>query len=163
MATAADVNAVREKVQKLKGEMTSVDQQYKLNATKRIEAQNRLAKMSQTVQEKSKDIMLVEDIVVVTLASETLARSKLPPIDNPADKRPPNQTPGKVSSAEEAVKIYTGQMNILQEDIEYRTFLRDSEKDMVEIYESAKNEMLQLMDEYCNDESLKSKIQAIAQ
>jgi hypothetical protein len=163
VASAADVQAIRGEVQALKNDMTTLDQQYKKQAAKRIEGQQKLAKMSQTVQQSSKDTVLVEDIVVITLACETMAKSKLPPIDNPADTRQVEAMPAKVSSADEAVKIYTNQKNYLTEDIQYRTMLRDSERAMNDVYEAAKDEMIQVLQEYCGDAKLINTVQGIAE
>lgn len=161
-ATGADVNAIKAQVQQLKSDMASMDQEYKKEASNRIERQQKLAKMSQTIQQSSKDTLLVEDIVVITLASETSARLSLPDIDNPADTRQMNPIPEKVSSADEAVKIYTEQLNVLNEDIKYRTMLRDSEKTMVDIYDASKNEMLDVLNQFCNDSNLIANIEQIA-
>jgi hypothetical protein len=162
-ANAADVQAIRGEVQKLKTDMATADQQYKREAKKRIDGQQKLAKMSQTVQQTSKDLLLVEDIVVITLASECAAKSKLPPIDDPSQQRVISPMPEKVSNADEAVKIYTEQKTYLTEDIEYRTFLRDSERAMTEIYDTAKDEMIQILQEYCNDDSLINRIREMAE
>lgn len=161
-ATGADVNAMKAQVQQLKSDMASMDQEYKKEASNRIERQQKLAKMSQTIQQSSKDTLLVEDIVVITLASETSARLSLPDIDNPADTRQMNPIPEKVSSADEAVKIYTEQLNVLNEDIKYRTMLRDSEKTMVDIYDASKNEMLVVLNQFCKDSNLIANIEQIA-
>ena len=159
VATAADVQAIRGDVQQLKTTMASTDQQYKRDAAKRIEQQQLLAKMSQYVQQSSKDTMLVEDIVVITLASETAAKLQLPPIENPAETRQVPPMPGKVASADEAVKLYSDQKTMLTEDLQYRTMLRDSERGMCDVYESATQEMMQVLIDYCEDLNLISRIQ----
>jgi prefoldin subunit 5 len=160
-ATAADVQAIRAEVQQLKNDMASIDSQYRQLASKRIEGQQKLAGLSQKIQQSSKDLLLVEDIVVITLSSETSAKLSLPPIENPAETRTQQAIPGKVSSADEAVKIYSEQKAMLLQDIEYRTMLRDAEKTMVDIYDKAVEEMLDVLNEYCSDKNLIATAQKI--
>jgi len=73
-----------------------------------------------------------------------------------------SQPQGRVSSAEEAVAIYTAQIETLSTDLEYRRAMRDAEEALNEIYGTGIDEIVSVVKEYCDDENLTTQMEGIA-
>ena len=167
MVGAAEVEACRNRLLELKQEASQINSDYKTFANKRVAQQRTMARLVQTIQTKCKDTPLVEDIIIVSLRSETAASKaqaeKLKGLEAPNKIDAANQPAGdRTKSAEEAVSIYNSQIETLSTDLEYRKALRDAEEDLNEIYGAGIDEIVSVMQKYCEDSVLINQMQGIA-
>ena len=166
MVGAAEVEACRNRLLELKQEASQINSDYKTFANKRVAQQRTMARLVQTIQTKCKDTPLVEDIIIVSLRSETAASKaqaeKLKGLEAPNKIDPANQPGGRTKSAEEAVSIYNSQIETLSTDLEYRKALRDAEEDLNEIYGAGIDEIVTVMQKYCEESVLINQMQGIA-
>lgn len=166
MVGAAEVEACRNELLQLKQEAAQVNADYKKFANNRVAQQQTMARLVQTVQLQSKDTPLVEDVIIVSLRAETAASKsqaeKFEGVEAPPKIDPANQPGGRVKSAEEAVAIYSFQIETLSTDLEYRRVLRDAEEALNVIYGEGIEEILNVIEEYCQDEGLTNEMQGIA-
>lgn len=162
MAGPAEVETCRNELLQLKSAVQQVQADYKSMAAARVANQKKMARIVQTVQERSPDdVPLVEDVIVVSLRSEmaaTLSKSKIP--DAPAID-PNNQPSGRTSSAEEAIAVYKGQIETLHMDRKYREALLQAETAMVKIYRNGVHDILGTVKEYCNDSALVVQVEGM--
>lgn len=159
---AAEVEAYRNELMGLKSQVQRIQSVYKSHANVRIANQQKMARMVQTVQECSQDVALVEDVIVVSLHSETEASHSQSDIPNAPVIDQENQPSGRTNSAEEAIAIYKGQIMTLQEDLKYREALEEAETVMAGIYGQGIQNILAIMKEYCSDSALIEQIENIA-
>jgi len=169
MVGAAEVEAARNQLLELKQEAQQVQADYKQFANRRVNQQQIMARLVQTVQSarsSKDDTPLVEDVIIASLHAETAASQSqaklLAGIEPPPKIDPANQPQGRTSSAEEAVAVYTGQIQTLQTDLNYRVAMRDAEAALNEIYEEGIQNIVQIMEEYSSDEALTDQMQSIA-
>ena len=166
MVGAAEVEACRSRLLELKQEASQINSDYKKFANKRVAQQRTIARLVQTIQTKSKDTTLVEDIIIVSLRAETAASKshaeKLKGVEAPNKIDPASQPGGRTKSAEEAVTIYNLQIETLSADLEYRKALRDAEEALNEIYGIGIDEIDAVMQKYCEDSAVKNEMQGIA-
>lgn len=166
MAGPADVEACRNELLQLKQEAQHVNVEYKTSAQKRIQQQQTMARLVQTVQDSGKhDTALVEDVIIASLHAETaasLSQAKLLKNIEPPPQIPSQQPTGRVSSAEEAVAIYHGQIAILTKDMQYRKAMRDAEVALNKIYDAGIRQIVDVVNEYCLEAGLKNQVQSIA-
>lgn len=162
MPGAAEVEACRSELLGLKEEVRNVVSNYNSVANQRVQEQKKLARIVQSVQERSTDVVLIEDIIVVSLLSEEAARRshqrELP--DQPFID-PDNQPHGRTSSAEEAISIYQSQIETLSKDKLYREALLECEADMLEIYGKGVLDIHNTVTEYADDPELVQLVESI--
>jgi hypothetical protein len=164
MAGPAEVEACRNQFHALKGQVQSIQTSYKQQAGMRIDAQQKMARMVQTVQERSgADVELVEDVIVISLQSETQALHARGEIPNPPVIDVANQPSGRTSSAEEAVAVYTKQIETLEQDRAYRQCMLDTETAMANVYTKGIQEILAVMRIYCKETALVGQLEGIAE
>jgi len=58
--------------------------------------------------------------------------------------------------------VYTGQIQTLQTDLNYRVAMRDAEAALNAIYEEGIQNIVEIMEEYSSDEALTDQMQSIA-
>lgn len=166
MVGAAEVEACRSRLLELKQEASQINADYKTFANKRVAQQRTMARLVQTIQTKSIDTPLVEDIIIVSLRAETAASKsqaeKMKGLEAPNKIDPANQPGGRTKSAEEAVAIYNSQIETLSTDIEYRKALRDAEEALNDIYGTGIDEIVAVVQKYCEDSTLTNQMQGIA-
>ena len=169
MVGTSEVEAARSELLQLKQTAQEVQAEYRQYADQRVSQQQTLARLVQTVQSSSaskNDVPLVEDVIIVSLRAETKAsRSQaelLDGVEPPPKIDPANQPSGSVSSAEEALAIYNGQIKTLHTDLNYRNAMRDAEKALTEIYGEGIQQIMEVVEEYCSDDELTSEMQGIA-
>jgi hypothetical protein len=163
MAGPAEVEACRNELLQLKSVVQKVQTDYKNNASTRIATQKKMALMVQTVQERRPDdVPLVEDVIVVMLHSETAATLSLSQLPEAPIIDPNNQPSGRTASAEEAIAVYKGQIETLQQERKYREALLQAEAAMVKIYGQGIQDILSTVQEYCSDSRLVGQIVNIA-
>lgn len=158
------VDAIRATLQSAKTEAKAVQDAYKTKAEQRIAYQEKMAKINQMIQSKSNDAPLVEDVIVVTLRAEKAAQERfyLTP-EKPTLEAIPVTEGQKTKDAAEAIKIYQSQVDVLKEEIDYRTKMGMAERDMDIIYRTAIDDILDILDEFCQDGRLKVEIDNYAQ
>jgi hypothetical protein len=156
--SAVGVQAVRGELLKVKEEAKSIQSTYKVKAEQRVAYQNKMAKLNEMIQLRSKEVMLVEDVIVVTLAAETEAQERYSHLEPPTKKAEPVVVGQTTKSAEDAIRIYNSQIEELKEEIEYRTQMTMAETDMDIIYRAAVDDILDIMDAFCEDGRLRIEI-----
>jgi hypothetical protein len=163
-AAAAAVEARRNELMQLRSTVSQVQSDYKRTAETRIRQQKTMARLVQTVQERAvNDVPLVEDVIIVSLQSETAAaksRTHIPDAPPPID--PNNQPSGRTSSAEEAMAVYQKQIETLNVDRTYRDALLQAETAMVKIYGQGIRDIVATVKEYCRDARLVQEVEGIA-
>lgn len=163
MAGPAEVEACRNELFQLKTVVQKVQTDYKVQASTRVTTQRKMARMVQTVQERSPDdVPLVEDVIVVSLHSETSASRSMSEIPEAPFIDPNNQPSGRTASAEEAIAVYKGQIETLQQERKYRDALLQAEIAMVKIYGQGVQDILSTVQEYCRDSRLVGHIKNIS-
>ena len=166
----ASVQAIRAELLKVKGEVQLIQQQYKEHAEQRCEYQTKMAQLNQMIQQQTStasqnDVMLVEDVIVVTLAADHAAQcrySELPPPPPPSDKREAASTTGTTKNAEEAIQTYKAQIEMYQAEKTYREHLDAAETDMDIIFRQAVDEILDILDQYCDNVNLHRAVESFA-
>jgi hypothetical protein len=122
-----------------------------------------MTRMVQTVQQRCPDdVPLVEDVIVVSLHSETAASLSKFEIPEAPVIDPKNQPSGRTKSAEEAIAVYKGQIETLQLDRKYREALLHTETAMVTIYGEGIRDIVGTVKEYCSNSGLIEQIENIA-
>jgi hypothetical protein len=136
MVSREEVEACRNELLELKSQVQTVQEDYKTMAKKRVSQQTKMARMVQLVNDRcmTKDVPLVEDVIVISLQTETTARCDDPPVAPPPID-PACQPHGRqTASAEEAWQIYQQQIATLQMERQYRAAMLQLETKMVGIY-----------------------------
>lgn len=165
MVGPAEVEACRNELLQLKSVVQQVQGDYKSTAATRVANQKKMARMVQLMQERcTDDVPLVEDVICVSLHSETaasLSQSEIPvaPVIDPNQRQ---TSSGRTASAEEAIAVYKGQVGTLQLDREYCSALLQAETAMVKIYGQGIRDILGTVKEYCKDSGLVGQIEHIA-
>lgn len=148
-------NDLKERLRALKSEQSEIQELYKERASQRLEYQNKMASLNLMLQHRSFDTMLIEDVIVVTLVAENDARERFALMPPEPTKTPIQVQPGqKTKSLEEACNVYRSQIEVLEEMIEYRRALTATERDLDLLYRQAVDDILDIMEEYCDDEKL---------
>jgi hypothetical protein len=109
------------------------------------------------------DVPLVEDVIIVSLQSETAAaqsRTHIPDAPPPIDLN--SQPSGRTASAEEAMAVYRTQIDTLNVDRTYREALLQAETAMVKIYGQGIRDIVATVKEYCRDARLVQEIEGMA-
>ncbi|GAX11512.1 hypothetical protein FisN_22Lh203 [Fistulifera solaris] len=154
---------LKERLNALKTEQRELQALYQERAHQRVEYQNKMANLNVMLQKRSMDTMLIEDVVVVTLVAENDARERYALLPPAPTKTAIAVEPGqKTKSLEEACNIYRSQIEVLEEMIEYRRILTATERDLDLLYRQAVDDILDIMDEYCDDEKLKADMISFA-
>jgi hypothetical protein len=154
---------LKERLNALKTEQRELQALYQERANQRVEYQNKMASLNVMLQKRSLDTMLIEDVVVVTLVAENNARERYALLPPAPTKTAITVEPGqKTKSLEEACNVYRSQIEVLEEMIEYRRTLTATERDLDLLYRQAVDDILDIMDEYCDDEKLKADMISFA-
>jgi hypothetical protein len=160
---AKAVDTLRNELVQLRMMVQHVQGNYKRTAEKRVHLQKKMARMVQTVQERAMDdAPLVEDVIVVSLQAETAAANSRSHIPNAPMIDALSQPSGRTSSAEEAIAVYTSQIETLSEDRTYRDALLEAETAMVEIYTQGVYDILSTVKQYSKDSKLIQEIEQMA-
>jgi hypothetical protein len=160
--SAAEVEACRAQLLRMKAEAQGTQGSYKTAANHRIAMQQKIAQMVQLVQGRSSDVELVEDVIIASLKAETQASLSQCEIPEAPVIDPNNQPSGRTASAEEAMASYKSQMAILQKEHEYREGMRKAEELMGGFYKNGIDRILAVMKEHCKDPRLMQQLQGIA-
>jgi hypothetical protein len=160
--SAAEVEACRAQLLRMKAEAQGTQGSYKTAANHRIAMQQKIAQMVQLVQGRSSDVELVEDVIIASLKAETQASLSQCEIPEAPVIDPNNQPSGRTASAEEAMASYKSQMAILQKEHEYREAMRKAEELMGGFYKNGIDRILAVMKEHCKDPRLMQQLQGIA-
>jgi hypothetical protein len=154
---------LKERLNALKTEQRELQALYQERANQRVEYQNKMANLNVMLQKRSMDTMLIEDVVIVTLVAENNARERYALMPPAPTKTAISVEPGqKTKSLEEACNVYRSQIEVLEEMIEYRRTLTATERDLDLLYRQAVDDILDVMDEYCDDEKLKADMISFA-
>lgn len=163
MVGKAAVEAKRNELLQLKSAVKGTSKQYKTQANLRISRQKEMAELVLFVQQHSRDTPLVEDVILASLWAETRAlRSKEEVPDKP-EIDPANQPSGTTKSAEEAIAVYSGQIDVLTQDQIYRQALLDNEAAMAKEFGEGLEQIRAIVDEYCTIQAIRNKILAESQ
>ena len=166
MVGAAEVEASRSRLLQLRQDASQINSDYKTFANKRVGQQSTLARMVQTIQAKSKDTPLVEDVIIVSLRAEAAASKSqaehLKGVEAPPKIDPASQPGGRTKSADEALAVYNSQIETLGTDLEYRKAMRDAEKSLNEIYGAGIDEIIRVVHQYSEDTGLTKQMEGIA-
>lgn len=136
MVSREEVEACRNELLQLKSEVQTVQADYQRMAQKRVSQQTKMARMVQLINDRcmNNDVPLVEDVIVISLQTETAARCDSPP-EKPPPIDPACQPHGRqTASAEEALTIYQLQIATMQTEQKYRQALLQMETKIVEAY-----------------------------
>ena len=162
MAGAAEVEAVRSELLQLREDVQQAQADYQSQARARVAQQQTMARIVQTVQEKTHDVALVEDVIIVSLKAETAARRSRGHIPAKPVIDPNSQPRGRTASAEEAIAVYKSQLAILQQEMEYLSGMLHTEIVMAEIYQQGNRDIVDTMKSYSNSPSLTDQIESMA-
>lgn len=164
MVSVAAVQEKRNELLSLRSEVGCVQSTYMEQANRRVALQKKLANILQYLQDKSLDRLLVEDTIIVSLQTETAVKQigiEVP--EKPIIPDASSQPQGKTSSAEEAMAVYTDQIETLNKEFAYRNAMKELETSMATIYEDGLNRLMGVVDDYCTENHLKSRLEALAQ
>jgi hypothetical protein len=150
MVSQGEVEACRNELLQLKSVVQTVQAEYQTMARTRVAEQTKIARMVQVVQDRcsSKDVPLVEDVIVIALQTEMAARCdhlpEAPPAIDPSSQPSERQT----ASAEEAMAVYQRQITTMQLELDYREALLQIETKMVRKYDTGINRVVETVKEY---------------
>lgn len=160
MVGRADVDAKRSELLSLKQAVNATYEEYKSQAELRMSRQKEMAKLVQLVQNHhpSADIALVEDVILASLWAEHKALKAKRPVPEAPEIDPTNQPHGMTKSAEEAIAVYTRQIEVLTQDKTYRQALLDNEAAMADEFGQGLMQIETIVRDYCDNQSLRNLV-----
>lgn len=160
----AEVHAKRAEVLKLRDHARAIQAAYMAKAEQRLAYQNKMAKLNEMIQLRAKDVMLVEDVVVVTLMAEKDALDRYAGSPDVPQSLAETIAEGqRTKDPNEALRIYNSQLDDLHAQIEYSSAMAMAERDIDDIYRKAVDEILDIMELYCGDPRLLSDVMRFAE
>jgi hypothetical protein len=164
MAGRAEVDAKRNELLHWKGLVADTYAEYKTQADLRIARQREMAQLVQLVQQSQKqattanDIPLVEDVILASLWAETRALQSQQLVPDKPVIDPDNQPQGMTKSAEEAIAVYSSQIEVLMQDHQYRQAMLDNEASMAKELGAGLTQIECIVRDYCHNQSLRDQV-----
>jgi hypothetical protein len=168
MAGRAEVDAKRNELLHWKGLVADTYAEYKTQADLRIARQREMAQLVQLVQQSQKqaaanDIPLVEDVILASLWAETRALQSQQLVPDKPVIDPANQPQGMTKSAEEAIAVYSSQIEVLIQDRQYRQAMLDNEASMANELGAGLTQIERIVRDYCQNQSLRDQVLELMQ
>jgi hypothetical protein len=170
MAGRAEVDAKRNELLHWKGLVADTYAEYKTQADLRIARQREMAQLVQLVQQSQKqaatvtnDIPLVEDVILASLWAETRALQSQQLVPDKPVIDPDNQPQGMTKSAEEAIAVYSSQIEVLMQDHQYRQVMLDNEASMANELGAGLTQIEGIVRDYCQNQSLRDQVLELMQ